>query len=82
MNILVANLGSTSFKYSLFDGSEHRFELLTKGGYERVTDYAECILDALTEMEKSGFIENGDAIDAVGFKTVLGTNLTGCGRSR
>jgi len=34
MKILVANLGSTSLKYRLFDFSGGKEELLTRGGYE------------------------------------------------
>ena len=78
MKILVANLGSTSFKYQLFEGDTDGLTPLTKGGYERVTDYAECIRDALSKMQEAGHIENSDAIDAVGFKTVLGFDVTGC----
>ena len=40
MKILVANLGSTSLKYRLFDFSGGQERLLTRGGFERVTDYA------------------------------------------
>ena len=48
MHILVANLGSTSFKFRLFrfDGAESA-TLLAKGGYERVTDYGKAIDDCL-----------------------------------
>ena len=78
MNILVANLGSTSFKYRLYVKSGDSFELVTRGGYERVTDYAECIRDALSQMIEKGQIESYESIDAVGFKTVLGFEKTGC----
>ena len=78
MKILVANLGSTSFKYRLFEGDADGLNPITKGGYERVTDYAECIRDALSRMQEAGHIEDADSIDAVGFKTVLGFEVTGC----
>lgn len=39
MNILVANLGSTSFKYRLFRFDGESATLITKGAQERVTDY-------------------------------------------
>jgi len=78
MKILVANLGSTSFKYRLFDGDIDGLTAITKGGYERVTDYSECIHDAVAKMKEGGFIENAESIDAVGFKTVLGFEVTGC----
>ncbi len=78
MLILVANLGSTSFKYRLFRMDEFGGEVIAKGGYERVTDYAEVIDEALDTLQRDGVIANPEAIDAVGFKTVLGKNLSGC----
>ena len=78
MLILVANLGSTSFKYRLFRMEEHGGEVIAKGAYERVTDYAEVIDDALATLQRDGVITSADAIDAVGFKTVLGKDLSGC----
>jgi acetate kinase len=45
MKILVANLGSTSFKYRLFDMAGER--LLARGGVERVgSDSARCFVEA------------------------------------
>lgn len=78
MNILVANLGSTSFKYRLFviDGEQAR--LVTKGGSERVTDYGVAIDAALRELAAAGHVRSGDELDGVGFKAVLGGKLTGC----
>ena len=38
MKILVANIGSTSLKWRLFDFSNNAERLLHKGGFERVTD--------------------------------------------
>lgn len=78
MLILVANLGSTSFKYRLFRMEEGGSEVIAKGGYERVSDYAEVINDALATLQRDGVISSPDEIDAVGFKTVLGKNLSGC----
>lgn len=77
MKILVANLGSTSFKYRLFEMGEGEENLLAEGGYERVTDYGVVIRDALSAMEKDGVATQSE-IAAVGFKTVLGRNLSGC----
>jgi len=78
MNILVANLGSTSFKFRLFrfDGAEAT--LLAKGGYERVTDYGKAIDDCLAELKAAGHVQSAADLHGVGFKTVLGRNLTGC----
>ncbi len=78
MLILVANLGSTSFKYRLFRMDERGGEVVAKGGYERVSDYAGVIDDALATLQRDGVIACPDDIDAVGFKTVLGKNLSGC----
>lgn len=78
MLVLVANLGSTSFKYRLYRMEESSGELLAKGGYERVTDYTAVIDDALATLQRDGAISSPEEIRAVGFKTVLGRNLSGC----
>jgi len=78
MLILVANLGSTSFKYRLFRMDESGGEVVAKGGYERVTDHAGVIDDALATLQRDGVIASPDEIEAVGFKTVLGKDLSGC----
>jgi len=78
MLILVANLGSTSFKYRLFRMEEDGEEVVAKGGYERVEDHAGVIDDALATLQRDGVITSPDEIDAVGFKTVLGRSLSGC----
>ncbi|HEV3260357.1 MAG TPA: acetate/propionate family kinase [Gemmataceae bacterium] len=45
MKILVANLGSTSFKYRLFDMTDER--VLARGGVERIgSDNARCYVEA------------------------------------
>ncbi|MCP5537603.1 MAG: acetate kinase [Akkermansiaceae bacterium] len=78
MLILIANLGSTSFKYRLYkiDGKDE--SVITSGGFERVTDYAEVINQALSDLVDQGHLNAISDIDAVGFKTVLGRNLSGC----
>lgn len=78
MLVLIANLGSTSFKYRLFEMTDEGGRVLAKGGYERVADHGEVIEAALVELETGGAIASRDEIDAVGFKTVLGRNLSGC----
>jgi acetate kinase len=78
MQILVANLGSTSFKYRLFDVTGSQARLLAKGGSERVTDYAAAIDLALGELASGGHLRDAKDLDAVGFKTVLGGEVTGC----
>ncbi|MGJ8644900.1 MAG: acetate/propionate family kinase [Luteolibacter sp.] len=78
MLVLVANLGSTSFKYRLYRMDENGGDVVAQGGYERVTDHASVIEDALSTLQKDGVISSPDEIDAVGFKTVLGKDLSGC----
>ena len=78
MNVLVANLGSTSFKYRLFQMDGTSASLLANGGYERVTDYTECIGDMLEKLIEERHLSSGEDLDAVGFKTVLGKDLSGC----
>jgi acetate kinase len=43
-----------------------------------VTDHAVVIEDALATLQRDGIIASPDEIDAVGFKTVLGKDLSGC----
>lgn len=78
MNVLVANLGSTSFKYRLFDMTEDRAAMLASGGFERVTEYTPCIDQMLADLVEQGHLGSVEDLDAVGFKTVLGKDLSGC----
>jgi acetate kinase len=78
MKILIANLGSTSFKYRLFDMSDDKAAELASGGFERVSDYTSCIEEMLESLVWEGYLQSGEEIDAVGFKTVLGKDLSGC----
>ena len=78
MKILVANLGSTSFKYRLLEMDDTNAAEVASGGYERVTDYTECIEDMLKNLVGNGNISSAEELDAVGFKTVLGKDLSGC----
>lgn len=78
MHILISNLGSTSFKYRLYKVEDGVETAITDGGYDRVTDYAEVINDALSKLTSEGHISSVEDIDAVGFKTVLGKDLSGC----
>ncbi len=78
MNILVANLGSTSFKYRLFAIDGAAAHLVSKGGTERVTDCGGAIEQALHELAEGGHVRAADDLDGIGFKTVFGGELTGC----
>jgi acetate kinase len=80
MKILVANLGSTSLKWRLFEFANGPERLLHKGGFERVTDYPQAIEDCLAELKQAGAIQSESELAAVGFKTVLARDVTGCVR--
>jgi len=80
VKILVANLGSTSLKYRLFDFSGGEERLLTRGGYERVSDYAQTIGSCLEALIQGGWIKNESDLAAVGFKTIMARGLNGCVR--
>jgi acetate kinase len=78
VRILVANLGSTSFKYCLFAIDGEQAQVLARGGRQRVSDYAAAIDQALGELAVSGQLSNPGELDAVAFKTVFGGERTGC----
>lgn len=78
MDILVSNLGSTSFKYRLFRFDGQRETLLSRGGYENISDYGVAIDRCLEALRNDGHLRNGAALGGVGFKTVFGGELTGC----
>ena len=74
--ILIANVGSTSYKYTVFEiFSKDGCKELVRGGVERVVDYEQAIAGSLSDLEAKGFAKT--SIDAVAFKTVLGKNLSG-----
>ena len=78
MKILVANLGSTSLKWRLFDFAGGGERLLHKGGLERVSDHAQAIEQCLAQLQDAGHITGPGDLAAVGFKTVLARGVTGC----
>jgi acetate kinase len=78
VKVLVANLGSTSFKYRLFSVTGESAQLLARGGSERVTDYGAAIDRALDELAAGNFLRTPADLDGIGFKTVFGGALTGC----
>jgi len=80
MKILVANLGSTSLKYRLFDFSGGQERMLVRGGFERVSDYAQTIDSCLAELMKGGWIKDESDLAAVGFKTIMARGVNGCVR--
>ncbi|NBV20470.1 MAG: acetate kinase [Proteobacteria bacterium] len=78
MKILIANIGSTSLKWRLFDFSNGAETMLHKGGFERVTDYPKAIEDCLAQLKTAGVIASENELSAVGFKTVIAKDVTGC----
>jgi acetate kinase len=80
MKILVANIGSTSLKWRLFDCSDGGERLLHKGGFERVADYPQAIEDCLGQLREAKAIASERDLAAVGFKTVVAKDVTGCVR--
>lgn len=80
MKILVANLGSTSLKYRLFDFPDGRERMLCRGGFERVSDYGAAIESCLTELKQGGWIAHERDLAAVGFKPIIARGITGCVR--
>jgi acetate kinase len=80
MKILVANIGSTSLKWRLYDFTNGQEAMLHKGGFERVTEYPKAIDDCLGQIKEAGHISSEKDLAAVGFKTVIAKDVTGCVR--
>jgi acetate kinase len=80
VKILVANLGSTSLKWRLFDFANGQERLLHKGGLERVGDYPNAISACLLQLKEGGHIQDENELAAVGFKTIMARGVNGCVR--
>jgi acetate kinase len=80
VKILVANLGSTSLKWCLFDFSNNTERLLHKGGFERVENHAQAVGDCLAGLKSAGHMDSESDLAAVGFKTVIAKGVSGCVR--
>jgi acetate kinase len=78
MHILVSNIGSTSFKYRLFQFEGRAERMLAQGGFENVSNYGDAIDRCLGALQAGGHLREGRDLDGIGFKTVLGGPLTGC----
>jgi len=78
VKILVANLGSTSLKWRLFEFSAGTEKLLHKGGFERVADYSKAIEDCLLQLKQANQIHDESELSAVGFKTIMARDVNGC----
>jgi acetate kinase len=81
MLLLVANLGSTSFKYRLFRCTAEAAAVVAQGGAERVTDHGAAIAAALAELTAAGHWASPAELGGVAFKTVFAGDLTGCLRA-
>lgn len=81
MKILVANLGSTSFKYRLFDMAAE--SELARGNVERigsdpnVPDHAAAVRQCLRALVEHGRLASPSDLAAIGFKAVHAEGLTG-----
>jgi len=80
VKVLVANIGSTSLKWRLFDFSNGGEQMLHKGGLERVSDYPKAIEECLAQLRDAGHITSEKDLAAVGFKTVVARKVNGCVR--
>jgi acetate kinase len=78
VKILVANIGSTSLKWRLFQFANGGERLLHKGGFERVADYPKAIEDCLGQLRAAGALAGETDLAAVGFKTVIAKGISGC----
>jgi acetate kinase len=81
MKILVPNVGSTSLKWRLFEFAGGQERVLHKGGFERVTDHANAIENCLAQLKDARAISDESELAAVGFKTVIAKDITGCVRA-
>ena len=71
LKILVANLGSTSLKYRLFDFAGGQERMLARGGFERLSDHGPAIEACLAEIRKGGWVRDEGDLAAVGFKAIM-----------
>ncbi len=80
VKILVANLGSTSLKWRLYEIAAGVERLVHRGGFERVSDHGRAIEDCLAALCQSGAVSGESEVDAVGFKTIMASGISGCVR--
>src|SRR5262245_64704167 len=85
MKILVANLGSTSFKYRLFDMRDEKE--LARGGVERIgapeskcPDHAIAVRMCLQQLTDDKCLTSPKELAAIGFKAVHARGITGVHR--
>jgi acetate kinase len=86
MIVLVANIGSTSFKYRLFETSD--WSVTARGGIERIgrpggdcANYGEAIARCMNEISGSGKpLADPSQLSAIGFKAVHAGPVSGAVR--
>ncbi len=79
--IIVLNLGSTSFKYKLFEVGEEEKEV-AEGGFENVgaagsMSHMDAFAETERELKDKGVLDSFDSLDAVGYKAVHAGDVTG-----
>lgn len=79
--IIVLNLGSTSFKYKLFEVGEEEKEV-AEGGFENVgsagtMSHMDAFAETERELKEKGVLKSFESLDAVGYKAVHAGDVTG-----
>ena len=80
--IMILNLGSTSFKFKLYQivkdkAEEEQCLEIVQGQTENVGDHLEAFEDCLKELEQSGILLSMGELDAVGYKSVHAGAISG-----
>lgn len=80
--IIILNLGSTSFKFKLYQivkdkAEEEQCLEIVQGQTENVGDHLEAFEDCLKELEQSGILLSMGELDAVGYKSVHAGAISG-----
>lgn len=78
MKILVANIGSTSFKWKLFVFEGEKAQLVHRGAIENVRDYGAAVKSAFDSIARDGHFTSEADLSAIGFKVVHALRHTGC----
>ena len=79
--IIVLNLGSTSFKYKLFEVGKEEKEV-AEGGFENVgsagkMSHMDAFAKTEQQLKEKGALESFESLDAVGYKAVHAGDVTG-----
>lgn len=81
-HILVLNLGTTSFKYKLFEIIDEIERETASGTYESIGNsgtmsHMDAFVDTEKALKQKGALKSFDELDAVGYKAVHAGDLTG-----